>query len=626
MWYCMKHRLASDLTTCQADITLDKDNATCKQTPICEHKQASYDVMPAGKVDCQWEYSQVLSEADNLKHIDEKCSALACSCMRRGSTGLCKGQTSCCINGNPWDTSVVTDATVTYEQMSCDDIDVCLPAVTYCKLVQEPELMMPDECKGYALGLYTTKASARSTCQSKARVLARGQQCNDAPGNACELITAASLAKCNTIPHMYQVCRSDATVDAVTGACVCTNVSHLVTTCHASGDCIYTPLPQGPICTVAANCSNHASAAEVDAQGLCQCTCTGSWTGATCSSDSSNDVPILMIVIAACAVVLCVAIGFAVYCVKSRNKKCEPCLNEQLLEMKGKDIVIHLPPSNPTSSSSTAKSKDDVVLRNTSTPTPTMASLPASSMPPSANPTPVLLPTAAPQSAYVPAVIHHQMTPQMMPSATPTPKNNPMVSSAASTVLAASAAAAPTVTPVLKPAVPHLTPKTPPEAQEWGKLKPVEKAGDGYRPHRRRSSTISVMSPEMHGRRTPSPGMRRTPSPALSAALSIATTEQRMRRESGRKRRSSSKMSVAGEPQIIKKRRSRTPPPRGEINNDDITRALAELTRDLNNNKKSKSRRSRSNTTALITDHSFSPLATSRRGPPPSFSVNKMTL
>eukprot|EP01064_Diplonema_japonicum_P035212 TRINITY_DN7555_c0_g1_i1.p1 TRINITY_DN7555_c0_g1~~TRINITY_DN7555_c0_g1_i1.p1 ORF type:complete len:436 (+),score=102.83 TRINITY_DN7555_c0_g1_i1:40-1308(+) len=245
MWHCMKQQLQTSLATCSEHVTTDSNGAVCNQDPICAEKQKTYAVMPAGKVDCKWEYSKVQSDAASVQKIENKCASLACSCMRRGTVGTCNGKTSCCINGNSWDTHVVNaEGVATYDVMDCEEVDVCLSAVTYCHLVQEPESLMPAECKGYAHNLYTDKVTVHTSCTSSLPIFTRDGECTNAAGNACELVEAATQARCDTIPHMYQTCRPGTEVHAVSGVCVCSSVNQHSTQCSAtSGNCIHTPLP-----------------------------------------------------------------------------------------------------------------------------------------------------------------------------------------------------------------------------------------------------------------------------------------------------------------------------------------------------------------------------------------------
>ena len=151
-------------------------------------------------------------------------------------------------------------------------MDECVPDVTYCKMVAEPERYMPAECAGHALAMYEKGAS----CTSARTLFAGGAQCSAGAVTACDIVRSATVAHCDTAPLLtYQACPADTTSDA-TGKCICNESPGLVTSCGADGVCARVPTPTAPSCPLKETCGEHAANVVATVSG-CDCECNAGW-------------------------------------------------------------------------------------------------------------------------------------------------------------------------------------------------------------------------------------------------------------------------------------------------------------------------------------------------------------
>eukprot|EP00754_Rhynchopus_humris_P003932 Rhum_TRINITY_DN12042_c1_g1::Rhum_TRINITY_DN12042_c1_g1_i1::g.48961::m.48961 len=334
MWFCMRTEVDAELKTCASAVTIDKDNTTCAQADVCTTLQATYDVIPEGKPDCAWEYARVLADSKAKDEIDSTCATTACHCVRRGVPWSCDGKNTCCINNVAWDSSNTTGGITRFNTLTCDDAALCLPAVAYCKLVAEPQKRLPAACRSYPLDSFTRDRGCDDAASATAFAGTDGACAGAHLGTACDLVKAATVARCDAAPLLYQVCPPGSAAGGA-GKCVCAAGS----TCAAGGACVRT--------TCAAQCGVHAAQAVPSSSGGCLCVCADGWSGAQCNVVSDDDSwPLwqcIVVSLGACLFLLLVAA--AVYFVARRRHGggcccCGPRRPELEEELFGKGGVI----------------------------------------------------------------------------------------------------------------------------------------------------------------------------------------------------------------------------------------------------------------------------------------------
>eukprot|EP01060_Flectonema_neradi_P030528 TRINITY_DN4460_c0_g1_i1.p1 TRINITY_DN4460_c0_g1~~TRINITY_DN4460_c0_g1_i1.p1 ORF type:complete len:768 (+),score=141.05 TRINITY_DN4460_c0_g1_i1:54-2306(+) len=280
MWHCVKKQVSQQVDSCDDKVTVDRDNNTCDQRTVCDSIRATYQEIPDGIVDCEWEYQKALTDPVISSKINEKCSSEACSCIRRGDvTSSCGSSTmpTCCVGGNPWDSVEVGASRLSYSHLTCEEIDLCVSASTYCKKISGPELFIPPECKGKPLEYQQKSSNCYAGESNDVLSAVEGTTCNS-DASVCGRIKAASTAKCNIIPLLHQSCDQQSEL-AEDGHCRCKDVSNHETSC-VKGSCVSIPI-SSVICTKEDNCTNHAVSATF-IENKCVCSCQPNWYGDFC--------------------------------------------------------------------------------------------------------------------------------------------------------------------------------------------------------------------------------------------------------------------------------------------------------------------------------------------------------
>eukprot|EP01063_Lacrimia_lanifica_P021614 TRINITY_DN2909_c1_g1_i1.p1 TRINITY_DN2909_c1_g1~~TRINITY_DN2909_c1_g1_i1.p1 ORF type:complete len:864 (+),score=203.88 TRINITY_DN2909_c1_g1_i1:99-2594(+) len=320
MWHCMNRAARGAADACASSV-VRAGGAVCEQQAQCARLNAVAAAIPAGAPDCEAEYARVMADPAAQNQIEETCAGVACSCLRRGSVGVCDGATSCCISGAKWDAFHLSENGLAYHSLTCGEAELCAPAAAYCKLVSEPDKRLPEACRGYSHGRYTDGRARPDACfvpshtvWGRDEATADGHAvCARATTNPCTMVKSAAVARCNTPPRLYQTCPAETTPDAA-GRCACNSIAGHTAMCTA-GVCVFTPVE----CTTDASCSGHAVSAALNATADgCDCVCEPRWTGARCDiSEGEGEAdwdPLLVGVVggAAALVVLAAALAFVV--------------------------------------------------------------------------------------------------------------------------------------------------------------------------------------------------------------------------------------------------------------------------------------------------------------------------